>query len=155
MSIWSRFKANLHQVFFTGEHGAVKQQAGGSEIHAVHERAQIIRLATEVLDGKLGVIEGSWQLNLYLGGFPDAFPHFAVLFDDRQLQEIIPVFGEVRSACDRFYPLPGSPDRHLWSAEVVAKKDRDREIYEAMAYPQVTEACRKIVTWLNPAHGSN
>jgi hypothetical protein len=87
---------------------------------------------------------------MYMGGFPDAFPYFTVLFKEHQLRETIPIFGAVHSAAvDQFHPLPGSEDRHLWNADVVAKRDRDRETFEATARPQVEDACRKIVKWLS------
>jgi len=153
MSFWGRIKFSLKQAFSAGQRATDAEAVDGGPFQA-HQKAQIIHLATEILDGRLGLIDGSSQLLLYMGGFPEAFPHFTVLFDERQLQDVIPILGEVRIAADRFHPLPGSPDRQHWSAEVIAKRDHDRETFESSIRPQVTEACRNIVHWLNATPGA-
>jgi hypothetical protein len=149
MSIWHRLKTSVRKAFSAGQGATNHESAQGGSFQAADQKAQILRLATGVLDGRLGVFEGAGQLLLYMGGFPDAFPHFTVLFEEHQLREIIPVLGAMQRGADQFHPLPGSRDRHLWDAEVVAKRDRERETFEATARPQLEDACRKIVNWLS------
>jgi hypothetical protein len=150
MSIWHRFKTRLRKAISAGQGvGNDDDSASGRSFQAVDQKAQIVRLATDVLEGRLGLTEGSGQLLMYLGAFPEAFPYFTVLFDERQLREVVPIFGAVQNAADRFHPLPGSRDRHLWDADVVAKRDQDRETFEATVRAHVTEACRNIIVWLS------
>jgi hypothetical protein len=149
MSIWRRLKSRLQRAFSADEGATKEQSAQELPFRAEDQKARILHLATGVLAGRLGLIEGSRQLHFCMGGFPDAFPYFTRLFEEQQLEELIPIFGGVAAAAEQFSPLPGSPDRHLWNAEVVAKRDRDREAFEASMRPQVHDACRKIMKWLS------
>ena len=73
MSFWGRIKFSLKQAFSAGQRATDAEAVDGGPFQA-HQKAQIIHLATEILDGRLGLIDGSSQLLLYMGGFPEAFP---------------------------------------------------------------------------------
>jgi hypothetical protein len=148
MSIWRRLMGGIYRAL-VGDRSVANDALAESPFQASDQKAEIVRLAKQILERESGLIEGTSQLNLYLGRFPDAFPHFMILFEERQLREVLPILIEVEGAMDRFSPLPGSPDRHLWSREVIEQRDRERERFETLMRPQAEEACRKILTWLS------
>jgi hypothetical protein len=98
------------------------------------ERAhrEVVTVATAILDGSVGIIEGARQLS--------ALAHDVV--DDWRADSDFVVFGALDSSTDH---LPIGRVREYW--DPVALVDRDREVkrIETDARPKIEQACRNLL----------
>jgi hypothetical protein len=95
------------------------------------DRAKIVELAQAMLDGALGIIEGSRRLNdlreaLGIHHLDDDFVGFVVI--DSETDD-----------------LPIGDVRRLWNKEVLVHKDREVEEAERLYRDGAFEDCRKLI----------
>jgi len=97
------------------------------------EKAHVVRVAQAVLDGKVGVIEGSRGLSEVVG---------LLSASDKSL---VSIFGQVVTASLSF---PEGPVRAKWNPEALKEKDLERTRFEDEVADSVKDACRVVVRLL-------
>jgi hypothetical protein len=101
--------------------------------HEMHNARQAaVACATAVLEGRLGMLEGCKQLSDLAHALVESW------FDDEDFL----VFGGIADESDA---LPTGTARQYWSAEALAREDREIARYEALVRDQVLVACRNVV----------
>lgn len=107
------------------------------EIIRAETRQKLVGIAQSMLDGKLGIIEGSRRLaGLWRGaGIEPLDP------------DIVPFIG-IDSETDH---LPVGDIRGRWNAEALARKDREIAASEAHYRDYALSACSRLVTRFSDA----
>jgi len=95
-------------------------------------RAKAVSLATSVLNGNTGIVEGARELAT-LGH---------VLADNWALDPDFVVFGGVASESD---DLPVGKDRERWDPTALVDKDAEVQIYETRVRSRMYGACRNVI----------
>jgi hypothetical protein len=98
------------------------------------ERAhrEVVTIATAILNGSVGIIEGARQLS--------ALAHDVV--DDWRVDADFVVFGALDSGTDH---LPIGRAREYWDPVALVDRDREVERVEADARPKIEQACRNLL----------
>ncbi|HEY5022357.1 MAG TPA: hypothetical protein VII30_07720 [Gemmatimonadaceae bacterium] len=94
-------------------------------------KVQAVGLATSVLNGTLGIIEGARELAT-LGH---------ILVDDWRVDPDFVVFGAVASETD---DLPVGKDRERWEAVALVEKDAEVKSFETRMQAKMYGACRNV-----------
>lgn len=108
----------------------------GSETRSTELRWEILSLAKQLLAGQLGVIATARALAPFL--------HDA----DSELGEILLTFTAIDSETDT---LPLGHVRHEWSAEALARKDREIAEAEDLYRSTAIDAATRLVHLLEPS----
>ena len=92
----------------------------------------MVTVATAILDGSIGIIEGARQLS--------ALAYDVV--DDWRVDPDFVVFGGLDSHTDH---LPIGKAREYWDSVALAVKDREVQRIEADARPKIEQACHNLI----------
>ena len=95
-------------------------------------RREVVTTAQALIQGEVGVIEGSRRLS--------GLAHLVV--DDWVADPDFRVFCALDSETDH---LPVGKARDLWDPAVLAEKDADIQRFEALARLDIESACRRII----------
>jgi hypothetical protein len=93
-------------------------------------RAEALRIATAILDGEIGLVQGAREL----------LPHLWATLEDGNPD--LNFFLGLLSQTDH---LPVGPERRHWNREVLQVKDRELDTVELSCHDSVVEALKRII----------
>jgi hypothetical protein len=99
--------------------------------YVVDRRRKVLDLATDILGGRIGLIEGSRALS-----------HLRHEVEVKEPDRDFLIFVGVDSETDH---LPIGEERKSWDAEALAAKDQEIQEFEASVREDIMAACRNLI----------